>query len=188
MYRVIPNFIDVEEQIFLKDLVTNYKVRSGNNLRSYAEHEQHDNSKHGRFSEPIYFIPIVDELKNNTRLQDIVKRMQKVAGVSKENPNTYFNWVISIAPRGTEVLHHRDPINSDVPKTKKILRINLIAQNAKRGGEFQIFSPKTNEFVVAKIPDRGLMMFDASELTHRITINTSNTTRINLSIDALIDR
>jgi hypothetical protein len=73
-------------------------------------------------------------------------------------------------------------------KTKKILRINLIVQNAKRGGTFQLSNVSNNDYVDADIPDKGLMMFEASEIWHRITANLSSTTRINLSIDAVVDR
>jgi hypothetical protein len=134
------------------------------------------------------FFSMLEELKTNTRLQNLVKRMQEAANVTEENPNTHFNWVVSIAPRGTEVLRHVDPLYDERIKTKKILRINLLVQNAKRGGAFQIYPNNKDDFIDVEIPDRALMMFYASEIDHRITMNLSDTTRINLSIDALIDR
>jgi len=188
MYKVVPDFISDDEQTFLKDLVSQYITKSNGNLRSYADHEQHHNSVNGRNTEPIFFFSIVEELKTNTRLQDIVRRMQKAAGVPEENPNTHFNWVISVAPRGTEVMNHTDPLDAERMKTKKILRINLIVQNAKRGGTFQVSKVSNDAYIDADIPDKGLMMFEASEIWHRITANLSNTTRINLSIDEVVDR
>lgn len=186
MYKVIPNFISDEEQSFLLDLVRKY---TASNLRSYADHEQHHNSVYGKSTEPIFFFSILDELKTNKKLQEIVRKMQKAAGVSEENPNTHFNWVISIAPRGTEVMNHIDPLDEERLKTKKILRINLLVQNAKRGGSFKLSKISNgNEYIDADIPDKGLMMFEASEIWHKITMNLSNTVRVNLSIDALIDR
>lgn len=189
MYKVIPDFISDDEQVFLKKLVAEYIAKSSGNLRSYADHEQQHNSTFGRNTEPIFFFSIVEELKTNIKLQDIVRRMQKAVGVPEENPNTYFNWVISIAPRDTEVMNHVDPLDEELMKTKKIVRINLIVQNAKRGGTFQL-SKESNavNYIDADIPDKGLMTFDASDVWHRITKNLSGTTRINLSIDAVVDR
>ncbi|WP_395652505.1 hypothetical protein [Brevundimonas sp.] len=189
MYKVIPDFISDDEQVFLKELVAQYIAKSSGKLRSYADHEQHHNATFGRNTEPIYFFSIVEELKTNTKLQEIVSRMQKAVGVPEENPNTYFNWVISIAPRNTEVMNHVDPLDEKLMATKKIVRINLIVENAKRGGIFQL-SKESNamNYVDADIPNKGLMTFDASDIWHRITKNLSGTTRINLSIDAVVNR
>jgi hypothetical protein len=189
MYKVVPDFISDEEQKFLVELVDQYIAKSSGKLRSYADHEQHHNATFGRNTEPIYFFSIVEELKTNTKLQEIVRRMQKTVGVSEENPNTYFNWVISIAPRGTEVMNHVDPLDPELMKTKKIVRINVIIKNAKLGGTFQLNTESNGlNYIDADIPDKGLMTFDASDIWHRITKNLSGTTRINLSIDAVVDR
>jgi hypothetical protein len=190
MYRVIPNFITTKEQQYLKEY-TNKKVLEANGkLKSYSDHEQLYSKTNIANIEPLYYFYIQDDLKTNTLLAEIVRKMQVAVGVSEENPNTYFNWVISIAPPKAEVLAHVDPISPEVLKDKKIVRINLLVQNAARGGRFELTEDKQGKgsWVEAKIPDMALMTFDASDIWHQITKNMSNTTRINLSIDAVVDR
>jgi hypothetical protein len=81
------------------------------------------------------------------------------------------------------------PVIKRLMKTKKIVRINVIVKNAKLGGTFQLSTESNgSNYIDADIPDKGLMTFDASDIWHRITKNLSGTTRINLSIDAVVDR
>ena len=93
---------------------------------------------------------------------------------------------------GTEALPHKDPFGSllnpdlDTLKNKKIIRTNIIIQNAKRGGNFDLHID--NRWITLDIPDRGLMTFNASDTEHRITKNLSSTPRLNLSIDCVEDR
>jgi hypothetical protein len=182
MYKVIPEFISpVEQESIIRYVQEKIKSQNGT-LQSYSNNMQ----KHGQAfevsTEHIYYFPVGEE---DDQIADIVKRMQDSIGVQHQNPNTYYGWVISITPNGTEVPEHVDPIDKSL-KDKKIVRMNVLVRNATRGGLFDL-KDCDGKWVTADIPDRALMVFDASEIPHRITKNLSNTTRINLSIDTVVD-
>lgn len=193
MYKVISNFITEEEQQYIKNFVNEKIKQLDNKLPLYTENEQmffaHENNFEGilnRKTESILFFYSNDDIKENKKLTEITHRIQDAFDIPHGNPNTYFNWVVSLSPNGTEVPAHVDPLEDELIRTKKIFRMNLIIQNAKRGGNFDLLGK--DGWVTADIPDRAVMGFDASDITHRITKNLSGTTRINFSIDAVIDR
>jgi len=193
MYKVIPEIITVEEQQYIKNFV-HEKIKSlDGKLPLYTDNEQmffaHEKDYEGvlnRKTESILFFYSGDDIKSDEKLTNITQRIQDAFDIPHGNPNTYFNWVVSLSPNGTEVPAHKDPLEDELIKTKKIFRMNLIIQNAKRGGNFDLYG--NDGWVTADIPDRAVMGFDASDVTHRITKNLSRTTRINFSIDAIIDR
>jgi hypothetical protein len=186
MYKSYIDFITDTEQQLLIEYVNKKILDSNNKLKSYAHHANIENKLSTNPVEPLYYFYIEDDLNKNDILNNIVRRMQKFAQVSEENPKTYFNWVVSIAPIGSEVIDHRDPLDEELLKTKKIVRINLLIKNATRGGKFELL--QNDKWIDATVPDKALMIFDASDVFHRITKNISNVTRINLSIDSVIDR
>lgn len=194
MYQVFEDFISIDEQAYIKSFVSTRINELNGNLQSYSSHEQMFIMEDGNFTdvlkrdnEPVLFFSIADDIGCNEILSNIAHKMQDVANVSYENPNTYFNWVISLCPNGTEVLAHLDPLSSELRKTKKIVRMNVIVQNAKRGGTFDLQS-KDKKWITADIPERALMIFNASDTIHKISKNLSNVTRINFSIDAVVDK
>ena len=186
MYKTLDNFITDEEQQYVKSFIAKRITELGGNLRSYSDHEQKYHEVNERTTEPIAFFRIDKDIGVDEKLTSIIHRMQDAAKVSHDNPCTYFNWVISLSPIGTEVLNHIDPLDEELSKTKKIIRMNVLVQNAKRGGNFDLLDD--SGWNTAIIPDKALMIFEASEIPHRITKNLSSVTRINLSIDAVVDK
>jgi len=181
MYKVYDNFISAKEQQVLLDFLMKNTNNLFNNLRAYT-----DFAVQPKNSVAFYYLPITEQLDNYKEIQPIIRRAQDLVGVPYSDPKTFYGWALSVAPRGSECIDHLDPLDKELLKTKKIVRMNIIIQNSTRGGNFDFFID--SKWVTTKPSECSMITFDASDITHKITHNYSNKPRINLSIDAVVDR
>jgi hypothetical protein len=181
MYKIYENFITTEEQKMVLDFLMKNTKSLVANLRTYADFAIQPSN-----SIAYYYLPLSKFLDNESEILSIIRRAQNLTGVPYEDPKTFYGWAISVAPRGADCIAHKDVLDPNLLKTKKIVRMNILIQNATRGGNFDFFI--NDEWVTTKPLECCLLTFDASDIQHRITHNLGNKPRINLSIDAVVDR
>lgn len=181
MYKIYENFITADEQKIVLDFLIKNTNNLVANLRAYTDFGIQPND-----SVAYYYLPVSKYLDSQSEVQSIIRRAQDLIGASYEDPKTFYGWALSVAPRGADCIAHFDPLNAELLKTKKIVRMNIFIQNATRGGDFDFLID--GEWVKTKPPECSMLTFDASDIKHRITHNVGKQPRINLSIDAVVDR
>jgi hypothetical protein len=176
-YDIVENFISVDEAKAIKEYMKLNKSEYG----SYTEFEL---SKDDKIR--VSYLRINKAEDTIKEIVDAIKRAQDYCKVPYINYHTKNGWAISYAFQGSEVPRHLDRLPSEMGLTKKILRMNMIVQEATRGGDFYLMDG--DKKVIVKVPERALFIFDASAIEHGVTKNLGVKPRINLSIDAVVDR
>ena len=179
MYQIFENFITEDEADKLKEFVSDNKNSLRNIFNLYKNQVTLEFDYNNNYTHCIS-LSKVDNWPET--LSNVINRMQEKAGVSKENPNTPFGWVISYATKEQTMPPHFDlkPINKP---DAIVTRMNVIIQNSEEGGNFNFFI--NDKWEKVNVPERALIVFLASEVKHWVDETKGLKPRINLSIDSI---
>jgi len=193
---IVNNFITKEEQKELLNLVLNNKDK----LESYLVFEELiEDFKKRHKTTKVHGSP-VDENANysfifrfneatlsSNIIKGIFKRLEDILKAPILTKTTLFGSGLTYMFKGAETVAHYDLCDFKEDH-EVIVRMNIIIQAAKEGGNFIFYNDDASFNKEIIVPELSVLIFPASEILHSVSRNEKEIPRVTLSVDTVIDK